>query len=90
MPIVVLIDSETASAPRCWRGQPGRPARHQAAGADGATTSSIQCIIPMDKAAPLDGLAGIRLTVAKLFSPASRTPAAASRRTSSTPSRGGL
>lgn len=69
LPMVVLIDGETASAAEVLAGalQGGRPGT-KLLGQTSYGKGSIQCIIPMDKS-PLDGLAGIRLTVAKLFSP---------------------
>lgn len=72
LPTVVLIDAETASAAEVLAAAlkdvrtPRFPTR-----LIGQTTygkGSIQCIIPMDKP-PLDNLAGVRLTVARLLSP---------------------
>lgn len=69
LPLVVLIDSETASAAEVLAGalQAGRPSTKLL----GQTTfgkGSIQCIIPVEKGS-LERFLGIRLTVAKLFSP---------------------
>ncbi|MFO0880564.1 MAG: S41 family peptidase [Gemmataceae bacterium] len=69
LPLVVLIDGDTASAAEVLAGamQGGRPATRLL----GQTTfgkGSIQCVIPVEKA-PTDRLAGIRLTVARLLSP---------------------
>jgi carboxyl-terminal processing protease len=71
MPLVVLIDGDTASAAEVLAGalREGRPgAATKLLGQTTHGKGSVQCLIPVDKA-PLDRLAGIRLTVAKLFSP---------------------
>lgn len=71
MPLVVLIDGETASSAEVLAGalREGRPeGTTKLVGQTTYGKGSIQCLIPMDKA-PLDRLAGIRVTVAKLFSP---------------------
>jgi carboxyl-terminal processing protease len=70
LPMVVLIDSDTASGGEVVAGAlKGRPGTLLV----GQTTfgkGSIQCIIPLDKI-PLDKMpGGIRITVAKLCSPA--------------------
>ncbi len=72
LPMVVLVDQETASAAEVLAGalQGGRPFTKLI----GQTTygkGSIQCIIPVEKGL-LDGSAGVRLTVAKLFSPSNQ------------------
>lgn len=71
LPIVVLIDGETASAAEVLAGalKDARPTSTTLL--MGQTTfgkGSVQCLIPVEKTS-LDRLAGIRLTVAKLFSP---------------------
>jgi len=75
-PVVVLIDGETASAAEVLAGalKESRPARAPTlvVGQTSFGKGSIQFIIPMDRS-PLDSLAGIRLTVARLLSP-SRQP----------------
>lgn len=72
IPAVVLVDGETASAAEVLAAalKESRPAHAQTM-LLGQTTygkGSIQCIIPMGKS-PLEKLAGIRLTVARLLSP---------------------
>jgi len=69
LPVVVLIDGETASAAEVLAGalKEGRPGT-KIVGQTSYGKGSIQCVIPMDKA-PLERLVGIRLTVAKLLSP---------------------
>ncbi|MGL4551038.1 MAG: S41 family peptidase [Gemmataceae bacterium] len=72
VPVVVLIDGESASAAEVLAGalketRAGRSATLLV----GQTTygkGSIQCVIPLDKTA-LDRPAALRLTVARLFSP---------------------
>jgi len=73
LPLMVLIDGETASAAEVLAGalKDGRPGTTLI----GQTTygkGSVQCLVTMDKG-PLEKLnAGIRLTVAKLLSPTSQ------------------
>jgi carboxyl-terminal processing protease len=67
-PVVVLIDGETASAAEVLAGAlQGRP-NTRVMGQTSYGKGSIQCVIPLEKV-PFDRPAGIRLTVAKLFSP---------------------
>jgi carboxyl-terminal processing protease len=73
MPIVVLIDGETASAAEVLAGalKEGRATRAAPTVVVGQTSygkGSIQCIIPLEKGL-LERPTAIRLTVAKLFSP---------------------
>ncbi len=72
VPVVVLIDAETASAAEVLAGalKEGRAGRMPTLvmGQSSYGKGSIQCIIPMEKS-PLEHPAAIRLTVAKLFSP---------------------
>jgi carboxyl-terminal processing protease len=69
VPMVVLIDGDTASAAEVLA---GALKEHRRATLVGQTTfgkGSIQCVIPLDKP-PLDKIpGGIRITVAKLYSP---------------------
>jgi carboxyl-terminal processing protease len=70
-PMVVLIDGETASAAEVLAAalKEGRTStRPQLMGQTTYGKGSIQCLIQL-KRAPLDKTAGIRLTVAKLFTP---------------------
>jgi carboxyl-terminal processing protease len=71
VPMVVLIDGETASAAEVLA---GALKEHRRATLVGQTTfgkGSIQCLIPLDKP-PLDKApGGIRITVARVYSPAS-------------------
>jgi carboxyl-terminal processing protease len=74
LPMVVLIDAETASAAEVLAGalKEGRSTRPiKLLGQTSLGKGSIQCIIPMTKG-PLENLAAIRLTVANLFSPANQ------------------
>jgi carboxyl-terminal processing protease len=75
MPVVVLIDGETASAAEVLAGalKEVRPSRVPTVvmGQTSYGKGSIQCLIPLEKL-PLDRPAGIRLTVAKLFSPSNQ------------------
>lgn len=72
LPLVVLIDADTASAAEVLAGamQAGRP-NTKLVGQTTFGKGSIQCVIPVEKA-PLDRLAGIRLTVARLLSPSNQ------------------
>jgi len=72
LPMVILIDGETASAAEVLAGslkgsRSGR-APTLVMGQTSYGKGSVQCIIPLDKA-PLEKLTGIRLTVARLLSP---------------------
>lgn len=75
LPLVVLIDGETASAAEVLaaalkEARSGRfPTR--LIGQTSYGKGTIQCVIPIDKP-PLDSLAGVRLTVARLLSPTSQ------------------
>jgi carboxyl-terminal processing protease len=75
VPVVVLIDAETASAAEVLAGalKEGRAGRIPTLvmGQPSYGKGSIQCVIPMEKS-PLEHPAAIRLTVAKLFSPANQ------------------
>ncbi len=72
MPMVVLIDGETASAAEVLA---GALKEHRRATLVGQTTfgkGTIQCVIPLDRP-PLDKVpGGIRITVARFYSPARR------------------
>jgi carboxyl-terminal processing protease len=72
VPMVVLIDGETASAAEVLA---GALKEHRRATLLGQTTfgkGSIQCLIPLDRP-PLDRMpGGIRVTVARIYSPASQ------------------
>lgn len=72
MPMVVLIDGESASAAEVLAGALKETRTSRASTRlIGQTTfgkGSIQCVIPLDKTA-LDRPAALRLTVARLFSP---------------------
>jgi carboxyl-terminal processing protease len=74
-PVVVLIDSETASAAEVLAGalKEGRPDRAPTTvlGQTSYGKGSIQCIFPLEKS-PLDRPTGVRLTIAKLFSPSNQ------------------
>ncbi len=74
-PVVVLIDGETASAAEVLAGalKEGRAGKVPTLvmGQPSYGKGSIQCVIPMEKS-PLEHPAAIRLTVAKLFSPANQ------------------
>lgn len=70
MPIVVLVDGETASAAEVLAGALKDLGRARVVGQATFGKGSIQAVIPLDRG-PLDKTpAGIRLTVAKLLSPA--------------------
>jgi len=71
MPLVVLVDSDTASAAEVLAAALKETRNTAPTRLMGQTTygkGSIQCLIEL-KRAPLDKTAAIRLTVAKLFSP---------------------
>jgi carboxyl-terminal processing protease len=72
VPMVVLIDGDTASAAEVLA---GALKEHRRATLVGQTTfgkGSIQCLIPLDRP-PLDRTpGGIRITVARIYSPASQ------------------
>jgi carboxyl-terminal processing protease len=73
LPVVVLIDGETASAAEVLAGAM-KEVRNSPTRVMGQTSygkGSIQCLIPLEKTA-LAAPAGIRLTVAKLLSPTSQ------------------
>jgi hypothetical protein len=70
MPILVLVDGETASAAEVLAGALKELGRARVIGQQTFGKGSIQAVIPLDKP-PLDKTPGaIRLTVAKLLSPA--------------------
>ena len=75
LPLVVLIDGETASAAEVLAGalKECRPGNIPTVviGQTSYGKGSIQCVIPMEKTAFLRS-PGIRLTVAKLFSPSNQ------------------
>jgi C-terminal peptidase prc len=75
LPLVVLIDGDTASSAEVLAGalKEARAARlpTRLLGQPSNGKGSVQCIIPMDRA-PLEGQAAIRLTVARLLSPTSQ------------------
>lgn len=70
LPLVVLIDGETASSAEVLAGalRDGRPAATKLLGQTTYGKGTVQRLIAVDRA-PLDRLAGIQLTVARLFSP---------------------
>jgi carboxyl-terminal processing protease len=71
MPLVVLIDGDTASAAEVLAGALREGRTGAVTKLLGQTTfgkGSVQCLYPVDRG-PLERLAGIRLTVARLFSP---------------------
>jgi carboxyl-terminal processing protease len=73
LPLVVLVDGETASAAEVLAG--ALQGQRRLTTLVGQTTygkGTIQCLIPVDKA-PLDKIpAGIRITVARFFSPTNK------------------
>jgi carboxyl-terminal processing protease len=70
VPMVVLIDGETASAAEVLAGALKENRRAMLVGQTTFGKGSIQCVIPLDKP-PLDKLpGGIRITVARFYSPA--------------------
>jgi carboxyl-terminal processing protease len=70
LPLVVLIDGETASAAEVLAGALKENRRATLVGQTTFGKGSIQCVIPLDKP-PLDKLpGGIRITVARFYSPA--------------------
>jgi carboxyl-terminal processing protease len=75
IPVVVLIDSETASAAEVLAGalKESRAGKVPTIvmGQASYGKGSIQCVIPMEDS-PLDKPTAIRLTVAKLFSPSNQ------------------
>ncbi len=74
LPIVVLVDGDTASSAEVLAAalKESRPATTiKVIGQPTYGKGSIQCLIQLKKA-PLDKMAGIRLTVARLFSPSSQ------------------
>jgi carboxyl-terminal processing protease len=73
LPVVVLIDGETASAAEVLAGamKEVRRSPTRVMGQTSYGKGSIQCLIPLEKTA-LASPAGIRLTVAKLLSPTSQ------------------
>jgi carboxyl-terminal processing protease len=70
LPLVVLVDGDTASAAEVLAGAlAGRRAPTRLVGQSTFGKGSIQCVIAVDRP-PFDKMpAGIRITVAKLFSP---------------------
>jgi carboxyl-terminal processing protease len=69
VPMVVLIDGETASAAEVLAGALKENRRALLVGQTTFGKGSIQCVIPLDKP-PLDKLpGGIRITVARFYSP---------------------
>jgi carboxyl-terminal processing protease len=76
MPVVVLVNRDTASAAEVVAGalKDHRPGTTLIVGQTTFGKGSIQGVIPLDKA-PLDKIpGGIRITVAKLFSPGKHLP----------------
>jgi carboxyl-terminal processing protease len=75
LPVVVLIDGETASAAEVLAGalKESRAGKVPTLvmGQPTYGKGSIQCVIPLEKS-PLDDPTAIRLTVAKLFSPSNQ------------------
>ncbi|HTU18546.1 MAG TPA: S41 family peptidase [Gemmataceae bacterium] len=69
MPMVVLIDGETASAAEVLAGALKDNGRAKLIGRTTFGKGSIQCILPLDKPHFERMPAGIRITVAKLLSP---------------------
>jgi len=69
MPMVVLIDGETASAAEVLAGALKDNGRAKLVGKTTFGKGSIQCILPLDKPHFERMPAGIRITVAKLLSP---------------------
>ena len=65
VPLVVLVDSETASAAEVLAGALKENRRAVVVGQTTFGKGSIQCVVPLEKTP-----AGIRITVARLFSPA--------------------
>ncbi len=69
VPMVVLIDGETASAAEVLAGALKENRRALLVGQTTFGKGSIQCVLPLDKP-PLDKLpGGIRITVARFYSP---------------------
>jgi carboxyl-terminal processing protease len=72
LPMVVLVDGDTASAAEVLAGalkeQRGSKSLTQVVGQTTYGKGSVQCVFPVDKVPP-DKLPGIRLTVARLLSP---------------------
>jgi carboxyl-terminal processing protease len=69
VPMVVLIDGETASSAEVLAGALKENRRATLVGQTTFGKGSIQCVIPLDKP-PLDKLpGGIRITVARFYSP---------------------
>lgn len=69
MPMVVLIDGETASAAEVLAGALKDNGRAKLAGQATFGKGTLQCVIPLDKQYFERMPAGIRITVAKLLSP---------------------
>jgi carboxyl-terminal processing protease len=70
LPLVVLVDGETASAAEVLAGAlVNRRAPTRLVGQTTFGKGSIQCVVPLDRGALEKMPAGIRITVAKLFSP---------------------
>ncbi|MHB1422559.1 MAG: S41 family peptidase [Gemmataceae bacterium] len=69
MPMLVLIDGETASAAEVLAGALKGNGRAKLLGQPSFGKGTLQCVIPLDKAYFQRMPAGIRITVAKLFSP---------------------
>jgi carboxyl-terminal processing protease len=68
LPVVVLVDGETASAAELLAGALKDLGRARVVGQTTFGKGSIQCLIPLD-APPAELPGGIRITVAKFFSP---------------------
>jgi carboxyl-terminal processing protease len=76
LPVVVLVDRDTASAAEVVAGalQDNRPNSTFLVGQKTFGKGSVQGVIPLDKA-PLEKIpGGVRLTVAKLFTPGKHLP----------------
>jgi carboxyl-terminal processing protease len=69
MPMVVLVDGETASAAEVLAGALKENGRAKLVGQTTFGKGSIQCVIPLDKSDFERMPGGIRITVAKLLSP---------------------
>lgn len=69
LPVVVLVDGDTASSAEMVAGALKENGRAVLVGQTTYGKGTIQCILPLDKA-PLDHMpAGIRVTVARFYSP---------------------
>ncbi len=91
LPVVVLVDRDTASAAEVVAGalKEHRPGNTLIVGQTTFGKGSIQGVIPLDKP-PLDKApGGIRITIAKLFSPGKHQPYTGPRRDAGRPGRSG-